>query len=395
MGFTRASLTALVAALVLPWCSGSVTGPEPAEPLPGAVAWSRHRVDGEALPDAEQAEPQTVADFLTDAGRQNTDELVERFPFVMGNLDGAPLRTRFAANRRAIALERARLAAVAADQSLSEPARSSARRTEAMYRRLAENRRPVLLFDPRGRGRYAEVHGDLANATHVAVVVPGTGISTRSFDPRSGHVGTPGAMAAELYRTQRALSPAASTAVVAWAGYATPQALGVGAATARYAEAGAEELRDLIDGLIAARSSPDAGHPTRSTTRVTLLCHSYGSVVCGRAAEKLPEAVHDIVVFGSPGMGVDTVTELHTDARLWAALGPSDWIRHVPNVRFLGFGHGRAPTSAAFGARRIPATDVRGHDGYLHRDTDTARRFAQISLDLVSEPHHTGADTHR
>ncbi|APU14094.1 MULTISPECIES: alpha/beta hydrolase [Actinoalloteichus] len=417
----RAGVVTLVLALLLPWCAGSATGPAPLQPLTGAAEWSRQVVDGVATPDPESADPRVVAEFFASLRPQQAEELAERFPFVVGNLDGAPATLRYAANRRALAQERSRLRAVAADVEEYGPARDSARHLAAVYGRLARDGRPILVFDPRGRGRYAEVHGDLERAEHVAVMVPGTGITLRSFDPRSDHVGTPGEMGAALYAAQRALTTEPATAVIAWAGYDTPQALGVGAATATHAEAGAVLLNRLVEGLHAARAALDGtaeggedsastpGRPAAPTAsarpsavrlaadsantsgaaapplRLALFCHSYGSVVCGRAAAGLP--VQDVVFFGSPGVGVDSADELNTDARVWAARGPQDWIRHVPNVRLLGFGHGRDPSSAAFGARRVPAARVAGHDGYLRGDSDAARWFTRISLGLAAEPY--------
>jgi len=51
---------------------------------------------------------------------------------------------------------------------------------------------------------------------------------------------------------------------------------------------------------------------------VTLIGHSYGSVVTGLAAPGLSRNVHDIVALGSPGMGVSRAADLHTGARIWA-----------------------------------------------------------------------------
>lgn len=78
-------------------------------------------------------------------------------------------------------------------------------------------------------------------------------------------------------------------------------------------------------------------------------------------------------------MRARTVAGLHTGARVWAARGPSDWISNVPNVEFAGLGHGADPTSAAFGARRIPAGDVSGHTGYFTPGTQSLKAFAAIA----------------
>lgn len=59
--------------------------------------------------------------------------------------------------------------------------------------------------------------------------------------------------------------------------------------------------------------------------------------------------------------------------------GPSDWIADVPNVEFAGIGHGADPTSAGFGARRVPAADVQGHTGYFAPGTQSLAAFAAIA----------------
>ena len=77
-----------------------------------------------------------------------------------------------------------------------------------------------------------------------------------------------------------------------------------------------QALRPLVTAL--------AGHGDQ----VALLCHSYGSVVCGLAAPHLP--VTDIAVFGSPGMDASSVASLDTTARVWAGRESGDSIKYVP-----------------------------------------------------------------
>ncbi|MEU2492732.1 alpha/beta hydrolase [Streptomyces sp. NPDC007883] len=159
---------------------------------------------------------------------------------------------------------------------------------------------------------------------------------------------------------------AGNVAVIAWAGYTTPVGVGLDAATGDLAEAGAERLARFTRGVAATGAA-----------RPALFCHSYGSVVCGLAAGRA--GATDIVAFGSPGMRADSVADLHTDARVWAARAPSDWISKVPHVAFAGLGHGTDPTAPEFGARRVPADDTTGHTGYLAPGTSSLRAFASIA----------------
>lgn len=88
---------------------------------------------------------------------------------------------------------------------------------------------------------------------------------------------------------------------------------------------------------------------------MALFCHSYGSVLCGLAAPRLPARVTDLTVAGSPGMRVERAAELATPARVWAMRDPDDWIGDVPHVELGGIGHGADPVAPEFGARLLSA----------------------------------------
>ncbi|MEU1281912.1 alpha/beta hydrolase [Streptomyces sp. NPDC005805] len=332
------ALTTSVVAGTAGWASGSaqraVTGPPP-----GADAWRADTSLGRALPDPATAAPAEVAAFFAATTPAEDRALARRHPLVVGNLDGAPVRLRYTANAAAV--------------------------RGTPFAHLAADGRRVLAFDPRGRGQVAEVFGDLERARHLAVVVPGSDVDAGTAERASDPYGTPAGMA-------RALRAAAGpdTAVVAWTGYTTPVGVGLDAATGALAEAGAERLARFTRGLAA------AGAP-----RPALFCHSYGSVVCGLAARRT--YARDLVVLGSPGMRAENAAALGTDARVWAAKDPSDWIAKVPNVRFAGLGHGNDPAAPAFGARRVPAERAEGHTGYFAPGTDSLAAFATIARDAV------------
>ncbi|MEU4100873.1 alpha/beta hydrolase [Streptomyces tanashiensis] len=317
---SRTLITAAVVAGVIAgtagWASGNSQEAVTGAPA-GTAAW---RAAG--LPDPERMDPAEVARFFAGLSPVRQRELARRHPTVVGNLDGAPLELRYEAN---------------------------ARSTRGEFGGAR-----VLAHDPRGRGQVALVYGDLARAEHVAVIVPGSDVDADRVRPLAD-------MATELRR-----ATGGRTAVVAWAGYTTPVGVGLDAATGRLAEAGADRLTRFTDGLAAV----GAAEPS-------VFCHSYGSVVCGLAAHQLK--AKDLVVFGSPGMRAENVSELGTSARVWAAKDPTDWIDRVPNVEFAGLGHGADPTDPAFGARRIPAGDADGHGGYFAPGTASLHAFAAIA----------------
>src|SRR5262249_195539 len=114
--------------------------------------------------------------------------------------------------------------------------------------------------------------------------------------------------------------------------------------------------------------------------QVALLCHSYGSVVCGLAAPHLP--VTDIAVYGSPGMDVGSARQLDTGARVWAGRASGDWIRYVPHIQLfrLGFGHDRPdPPGRAFGARPFSCGRT-GHTGSPRPGSMSLPNLAYIAL---------------
>ncbi|KXK63715.1 hypothetical protein AWW66_01775 [Micromonospora rosaria] len=311
--------TAVVTTLVIggtPGTASATSRSAPDGPLPGTAAWLADRSLGRQLPDPATASPPEVAAFFAGLTNAERHRLVEDHPTVVGNLDGTPVELRYEAN------------AAAGDQ--------------------------VLAYDPRGRGLITQVVGDLRRAAHVAVVVPGADVDAARFDRTVRQ-------AADLQE-----EAGDDTAVIAWAGYRTPSGIGLDLATGRLAESGAERLARFVDGLDAA-GLPDP----------VLFCHSYGSVVCGLAAAGTDAS--DIVVLGSPGLRVDDAAALRTGARVWAAKSPRDWIDRVPNVEFLGLGHGADPTSPGFGATVLPADDVPAHDAYFTPGTTTLTAFAEIA----------------
>jgi hypothetical protein len=223
--------------------------------------------------------------------------------------------------------------------------------------------RQVLFFDPNGQGVAAMVIGDLATANRVAILVPGSDTTLTTFFSRG--LESPGGGAEALAAEARHLDPGQKLAIIAWLGYPTPALLSPAVMTSGDAGQGAQALRPLVTAL--------AGHGAR----VALLCHSYGSVVCGLAAPHLP--VTDIAVFGSPGMDASSVASLRTRARVWAGREKDDSIRFVPHIRLLGLGFGVDPMSDGFGAR-VFATGSSGHSGYLDPGSASLRNLAEIAL---------------
>ncbi|MGW5651437.1 alpha/beta hydrolase [Streptomyces humi] len=278
-------------------------------------------------------------------------------------LTPAGLATAYAANR-ADALDAARMAAAHGDTSRA-----------AADRALASPGRRLLHFDARGSGQATEVLGDLAHATRVAVLVPGSDTTLDTY--ARFHTA-----ADSLYRRLTYEQPHIRTAVIAWLGYRTPATISATVLTPGRAGQAAPVLRGFLRELrtLTARPRPAA---------VSLLCHSYGTVVCARAAPTLTGlGVTDIALVGSPGTGADSAAALHTSARIWAARGAADWIADVPHLRADLFGtsvgFGTDPVSPAFGAR-VFAAGPGGHSDYFTPGSASLANLARIVLGETTE----------
>lgn len=261
---------------------------------------------------------------------------------MVGNLDGAPTPLRLAAN------------ALASGQP---PARR------------------LLGYDPRGDGTVVELFGDLDTARHVAVIVPGSGWrldnALAAVEPVN-----PAWTARQLREQVRRLDPQAPVAVVAWLGYDTPEAVDRQAVRSARAAAGAPRLARFLAGL------PAGAH-------VSVLCHSYGAVVCGLAAPPAPVA--EVVALAAPGMDVDEAADVRIARRVWAATAAGDYMRFVPSVRVGGYGHGADPVEPDFGAVVFGTGDARGHDGYYRPGSESLANLARIVLGRAGQVTSTAA----
>ncbi|MFC8918613.1 alpha/beta hydrolase [Streptomyces sp. NPDC047821] len=339
----------------------------PGEPREAALAaWRDGRIGTRELPDPASPPPVLAAFFQSLTERQR-GRLAAEYPLVVGNLDGAPVTLRYRANRIALRAahdaERKRVE----DARLSPDGHHEAVRRTHRFASLMRDDRQILAFDPSGKGRVAEVFGDLDRAQRVSVVVPGVDTNLLTFQRTARKYTAPVGMAESLYAAERAAAPRTRTAVIAWADYTAPAGVGMDAAIGRLAETGAARLVSLTGAL-------------PGDSRVSLFCHSYGSVVCGVAARRLPARVADLAVAGSPGMRAANAAGLGTRARVWAMRDADDWIADVPYLDVGGLGHGADPVTPEFGARLLSAAGAVGHAGYFEPGTESLRNFAEIGV---------------
>ncbi|MDH2389323.1 alpha/beta hydrolase [Streptomyces sp. HNM0663] len=344
------------------------------------TGWRKERVGTRALPSPDSP-PQRIAAFFASIGSARQHRLADRFPRIVGNLNGAPVSLRYRANRSSLGatlkMEGERLRK--ASSRLTREGRHTAARRLHRFRALMAPDRQILAFDPSGSGKVAEVFGDLDRAERVSVVVPGVDTNLLTFQRTARKYTAPVGMAQSLYAAEQAAAPGARTAVIAWADYTAPVGIGMDSAIGRLAESGAVRLTALTEAL-------------PGDSEVALFCHSYGSVVCGVAARGLPPRVTDLAVAGSPGMRAENVAGLGTRARVWAMRDEDDWIEDVPHLAVGGLGHGEDPVAPDFGARVLSAAGAVGHAGYFKPGTGSVENFAAIGVgsygDVECAPGH-------
>ncbi|MEU8106229.1 alpha/beta hydrolase [Nonomuraea muscovyensis] len=276
----------------------------------------------------------------------------------------APVRPLRTATPAALAERYAASRAAIADAERMAAEHGHLRRAGSL-RAMAGPSRALLSFDGRDGGRTVEVFGDLARAGRIAVLVPGTDTDLDRYGRLHGG-------AASLQRELRERGGDGASVVVAWLGYRTPSLFGPEVLTSGRAAEAAPGLRRFVRELRALRPA----------ARISLVCHSYGSVVCARVASE--PGVSDVVLYGSPGTGVDHVAGLGTRATVWTGRATGDWVSAVPHTRvrlpFTTLGFGTDPVSPEFGARVFAAGDG-GHSDYLRPGSVALENVARIILE--------------
>lgn len=305
------------------------------------VNYSASGASRPTLPPAGASEQQ-VASWWSQQSDANKKWLIEHYPEKIGNLNGVDGASRNKANR--IVLDQkladlpgeiARLDAEAANAPSPAAREKILERKAKLQHELDEltvvqqtlNKgadpdtgeggdgvpRQLLGLDTSGRNVKAIVaQGDVDTADHVGVVVPGlhtnVGKNLDAYDNR----------ATDLYKNAKLQTkPGETVAMVEYLGYDAPQ-VEIEAAITTYAEEGARGLSGFLNGMDASREH-GAGD-----THITLFGHSYGSTTSGIAATLVNDGVvDDIVLAGSPGAGVQHVSEYHVpEGHAWVSAAP-------------------------------------------------------------------------
>ncbi|MGW6587747.1 alpha/beta hydrolase [Streptomyces globisporus] len=330
---------------------------------------------GERIPrNATPAQRKAWWDGLSPEERERYIELV---PERIGNLDGIPVLARDAANRRNLPALIDKLEGVDSDK-----ARDQLAGLREIERQLNENGKPPMYLigiGDEGNGRAIVSFGNPDASQHVSAYVPGLNTSLdEEFAKNDLGRARDTAIGAQGYDE--------STASIVWLGYDAPQlpdkdgvagyfaVMGTGRA-----EKGGAAYRDFMGGISVTNRNEDP--------HLTAIGHSYGSRTVGAAAARpggIP-GVDDIILVGSPGVGVDHAVDLGVGSEhVFVGAAANDPVTKLPSktqvvVGGLGLAlggpggayvagdladpgdddlwFGKDPASKAFGARRFPVAD--------------------------------------
>lgn len=264
------------------------------------------------------ASAQEVASWWSSLSDDDKQWMINQHPDVIGNLEGVDYTSRNQANR--IMLPRlqqqakeeldayvATLPSHMNGQQLEEFLRLSARvkALDEIDKTLKQESdgvpRYLMQLDPSGPNILAAVsQNNPDDADHIGVIVPG--MTTNVADSVLGYDGHATVM---RKAAQAAAKPGEKVAMVSFFGYDAPPGI-LEASNTDMAQAGAKKLSSFLTGIDAAREH-GAGD-----AHITVAAHSYGSTTAGIAATLVGDGViDDLVQFGSPGSGVQDVSELH------------------------------------------------------------------------------------
>lgn len=342
------------------------------------------------------SKPKQIAAWWGSLSDQQKKKLIEKYPEIIGNLDGVDIATRNEVNRSLV------------DGMLAE-ARDRERQTyddlvhrgmtshsyanryskalddvedlKVLQEVLKDRERKLLVCDRSGeRLKVAIGIGDFDKAQHIGVFVPGKGTTVR------------GSLLNYVTKSEGLITAAqkvreSSYATVAWLGYDAPLSIPDVANTHR-ANAGADRLENFLEGVSAVYGEKG------QKVHLTLLGHSYGSTTSGIAASHVsPNVVDDLVLFGSPGSGVQLGAEYRVpEGHRWvsAVPYPGDMVQGIgTDINFgrnptemQAFRHISGDATKGETYHTIPRGPFGNHSTYLENNTETQKNMAEIVAGL-------------
>ncbi|MFD5201288.1 alpha/beta hydrolase [Streptomyces sp. NPDC058375] len=342
----------------------------------------------DAIPhDASPAERKAWWAGLTDEQRE---EYLAVYPDQIGNLDGIPALVRDAANRDNLQLLMGKLEGRDDDDSTTKLA--ALREIDRQLRGVPKAGEPpmyLLGIGDQGNGRAIVSYGNPDTARNVAAYVPGLNTSLDKAFAEG-----------DLKRARDTAAAARdidhSSAVITWLGYDAPQSpdgwSSLSVAGTERAEVGGRAFNGFMAGLVASNDHVDPN--------LTAIGHSYGSRTVGAATQQeggIP-GVTDIVLVGSPGVGVDRAEDLGVGrGHVYVGAAENDVVTKLPaseHAVILGVGRALGPVGS------VAVDLVNGGDSDLWFGTDPAsaefggRRFRADDGPPLIGPGRVTSDAH-
>lgn len=266
------------------------------------------------------ASEKEVADWWSSLSDADKEQMIKAHPQEIGNLNGIDGTSRDKANRiylkDATAREEKKLERLK-DRYGAHPSRRERQELERVEERVKALKnvqstldreqpspqgdgtpRQLLSLETSGKRVLAAVaQGNVDTADHIGVIVPGL------YSNVANNLGKYDDDAKIMGANVRKHAHGESVAMISYLGYEAPQNIAE-VTDIGYARRGADKLAGFLDGLDASRER-GAGD-----AHITVASHSYGSTTAGIALTKVNSGVvDDLIQFGSPGSGVQDVSE--------------------------------------------------------------------------------------
>ncbi|MER0246652.1 alpha/beta hydrolase, partial [Streptomyces sp. HSW2009] len=362
----------------------------------------------EIAPPPENGSPKANATWWKSLTGDEQDAYVALNPAGLGKLDGIPSDIRDEANRTVLAEKQAEYrtellgipkepkkyetrgpkATTYTDEWLDwkhtymdrkEHLKASLKGMEAIeerFTRVGQKGTPrayLLKFSPEGTGRAVIATGNPDTADHTAVFVPGTKANLSNIKGDMNRT-------IDLWKASSAQAPDHNISTITWLGYDAPQNVLLNSPDSGYANRGAADFNQFLEGLSAASHSGTGSH-------LTAIGHSYGSTLIGSTARQGDLRVDDVIFAGSPGAQVSSAEEMDVPkGHVWNEEADGD---KIPDIGRPFHGGERddpllqssfariIPSDEIFGANQM-ATDGSGHTSYFNYDDE--RDIPSLSL---------------
>ena len=336
--------------------------------------------------------PSQVNDWWTSLTKAQQENIINKHPAWIGNLDGIPSNDRHKANVIWLPIMQAEIDKRVQDyRSKQDPWGNNTPEYEALLQRQKDihalsamfldsrgkpksldkegmpapvNGRTLLVLDNSGdHFRAAVASGDVDHAAHVVVSTPGmdstvdNGLAKGNGDPAKYVNGTENIMKESGLAWSTAKNKGQETvAGVTWLGYDAPTAGNVWHSTE--AQEGGEKLASFYEGL----QETHQGDP-----HLMAAGHSYGSLVNGYALQNSSSSpVDDFSVWGSPGVGTTDASDLHMlPDHMFSTTAGNDWIARSGYYGGTVGGGGTAGYDSDFTALSTKSQDANGSHGHL------------------------------